>query len=88
MPSSVDSIYTPAHLIRALARVKRINPPRTVGRLTLAHAQDGACTVTITENRREPALNLEIVVTLTADEVRAWRAACHAMAAELSGLGA
>ena len=79
---SVDSIYTPDYLIRALARVKRINAPHTVGRVTLARARDGACTVTITEDRREPALNLQVVVTLHADEVCAWRAECHDMAAE------
>ena len=84
--SFMTSIYTSVQLIRALSCIKRLDIPPAMVKLAVAQAPDGTCVVTLAEDRREPSLNMEMVVKLTADEVRAWRAECHALVGEDTAL--
>jgi hypothetical protein len=82
-----NAIYTPSQLVRALARVRAMTPPARVTRVNVAQGGDGTCVVTLIEEHRDPTLNVEMSLTLTAEETRAWRAELRRAAAAGSGPG-
>jgi hypothetical protein len=52
--------------------------PSRVNRIDVAQGADGSCVVTLFEQRRDPALDLEVVVKLSREQTRAWREALRA----------